>query len=111
MKFKVLRGRHTEGGVMYQAGEVVDSSSDLNKHNSPGSRKFEQLSGEVADAPSASLPESSEDDEDPEEGSDELDGMTVAQLKTFAAEEEIDLSGVSRKSDILSAIRATLQGG
>lgn len=35
-----------------------------------------------------------------------LDDMTVAQLKDFAAKEEIDLEGVALKADILSTIRS-----
>jgi len=110
MKFKVLRGQHSEGGETYRAGDVVDSASDLNRHNSPGAKKFEQLEGGVADVPSASPPATpAVEDEDSGEESDDLDDMTVVQLKTFAEEEEIDLAGVSRKDEILSTVRAALE--
>lgn len=38
--FKVLRGIHCEGGMVYKKGDVVDSKSDLEKLNRPNSRKF-----------------------------------------------------------------------
>ena len=39
-------------------------------------------------------------------GDDDLDGMTRAQLIEYAEEHEIDLGKLSKKSDILAAIRA-----
>jgi hypothetical protein len=38
-------------------------------------------------------------------GTDELDGMTVADLKELAEDEEVDLGGASLKADIIAAIR------
>ena len=42
-RFRVLRGLHNESGRTYQAGEVVDSKSDLTKFNRPNSVKFERV--------------------------------------------------------------------
>lgn len=36
---------------------------------------------------------------------EELDGMTVAELKTLAAEEEIDLTGCNTKAQILAKLK------
>lgn len=35
-----------------------------------------------------------------------LEEMTVNELKEYAAEKEIDISGIDRKADILAAIKA-----
>jgi len=51
----------------------------------------------------ASPPEPSEDDEDDEES--DLEGMTVAELREYAEENDIDLDGATRKDDIIAAIR------
>ena len=40
-----------------------------------------------------------------DENTDELDGMTIDELKEYAAEAGIDLRGKSKKAEILSAIR------
>lgn len=42
-RFKVLRGKHVEDGVIYSPGQIVDSKSDLSKLNAPGAQKFEKL--------------------------------------------------------------------
>src|SRR5687767_4759818 len=49
MKFKVLRGKHSEKNadnipILYKQGDIVDSKSDLSKMNAPGMQpKFEKL--------------------------------------------------------------------
>lgn len=45
-KFRVLIGKHREGGRTYVAGEVVDSKTDLSRLNSLGSHKFEKVEEE-----------------------------------------------------------------
>jgi len=49
-RFKVLAGVHSEGGRTYETGDIVDSRSDLTKHNSPGSIKFQRLPDEPDDS-------------------------------------------------------------
>jgi hypothetical protein len=41
--FRVLQGSHSEGGKLYDPGDIVDSASDLLLLNSPGSIKFEKV--------------------------------------------------------------------
>lgn len=43
--------------------------------------------------------------EPPEETGDGLDAMLVDDLKALAARETVDLTGISRKDDIITAIR------
>ncbi len=84
-KFKVLAGHHNEGGKTYGPGDIVDSASDLNKHNKQEAIKFEQV-GEVLSP------------------QDELKQHTVAELQDLAAEEEIDLGDAVKKLEIIEAI-------
>lgn len=106
-KFRVLRGIHSEGGVTYEAGGIVDSSTNLLRMNSPGSVKFVKVGQEPVLA-SASEPLQSPDQLIPTAG-DSLDAMTVAELREFAREEGIDLEGANRKDQIIEAIRAATQ--
>ena len=43
--------------------------------------------------------------EDTQDVENELDNMTVAELKEYAEEAGIDLKGLTRRADIISAIR------
>ena len=83
-RFKVLFGSHNEGGRTYKQGEVVDSKSDLNRMNSPGSTKFEALSSKRGT---------------------ELEDLDDDQLKQLALEREIELSEDATREEILIAIR------
>lgn len=49
-------------------------------------------------------------DEDTEDGNagDELSGMTVDELKEYAAEAGVDLTGKTKKADIIAAIREAM---
>lgn len=43
-----------------------------------------------------------------DEHTEELAGMTVEELKEYASEAGIDLKGISKKADIISAIREVM---
>jgi hypothetical protein len=108
-KFRVLHGIHAEGGQVYRAGEVVDSATDLNRMNTPGSSKFEELVGGGVAVVEAATPSSSSLDDDSDGAvNDELDTMTVSQLREFAAQEEISLESSKKKADIVAAIRSAI---
>lgn len=47
-----------------------------------------------------------DDDDDIDDGSDDLAGMTAASLRELAAKESIDLGDAKRKPDMLALIRA-----
>lgn len=42
----------------------------------------------------------------PDEGVKDLDRMKIDELKAYASEKDIDITGLEKKSDILSAIKA-----
>ena len=46
-----------------------------------------------------------------DENEKDIDKMTVNELKAYAAEKEIDISGIEKKADILSAIKAAEENG
>lgn len=110
MKFKVLRGSHTEGGRRYSKGDIVDSASDLSKYNSPGATKFAKVaeaepavSATVSVVPPLAEPVSLEADGE-SYTRDELAGFSVAELREIAEDLEVDLGNVSKKADIISTI-------
>ena len=41
-RFKLLAGRHNEGGKVYKQGDVIETDNDLSKLNN-GGQKFERL--------------------------------------------------------------------
>lgn len=54
-KYRVARGKHVEGGVMYNRGDILDSRSDLNRHNHAGAIKFELLPDDTPVTPKDQL--------------------------------------------------------
>jgi hypothetical protein len=93
--FKLIAGMHDQGdGRVYKRGDVITSEKELDRIH--GANRFLRL----ADSSVPVLPSAPSQEVD-----DEFSGMTVAELKKFAEEEEIDLEGATRKEEILSAIR------
>ena len=106
-KFKVLRGLHSEGGCTYQPGDVVDSASDLSRHNRPGSRKFEKVEGDVPSSIEAVQVAAEKGFNSSEEPAVvPLEHLTLKQLKDLASEWEIDLGSSIKKDEIISTLRA-----
>jgi hypothetical protein len=121
--FKILRGTHDESipeqrdkdgnvthpGVKrtFRAGDVFESEYDLLKLNAPGCQKFALLSGQV---PVQTLPqEPAQPAATPAVTTKEgirstLEGMSVKELRDMAAAEEIDVTGLSRKEDLINAL-------
>ena len=94
MKFQVLRGVHSHGGQIYRKGDVVESDVDLTKHNTPGSPRFAPIGdGGVAVV------------DEPVGSDDGLDEMNVRELREYAEEGGIDLSGTKSKDAIIERIR------
>lgn len=102
--FRIRRGAAVVDGKMYSAVNIKDGNpdliytdNDLSKHNTPGvAKKFT----------SADDFEPTEEIQDDDDGLDEL---TVDELKTHAKEEEIDLSGLTKKDEIIAKIRQVLE--
>lgn len=118
-KWKVLTGSHVVGETAYGAhlptGTVFECEQDLSRHNIPGQpARFLLLStSEDVEAP-AVAPNTPAPTEPPSDGNkdqskdDGLDGMSVAELKTFAGDAKIDVAGLTRKDDLIKAIRAAI---
>lgn len=118
----------------YNKGDLIETEVDLTKFNGPPpmqpkfaraddygapgmeaysqpptARELEKLRQDRVKGTSETLDEPEVDATDSEDAEDGLDDYTVAQLKEYAANEEIDLEGATRKEDILRAIREELQ--
>lgn len=131
MKFKVLRGKHSEKNaenipILYKQGDIVDSKSDLSKLNAPGMQpKFEKVEDSGVKAkggtamptlnPSAPMPATSTSPSTTPQVSNaapaniheyhaHLDKMTVKELQDHAAEEEVDVKSAGNDKNKLLAI-------
>lgn len=79
----------------FYPGDIVASDKDLRVHNQGGTRRFEFLGDEP-------IPN------DPSELSgidNDLDAMTVVELKAMAEGLELDMTSLNKKADIIDAIR------
>lgn len=120
--WRVLHGIHTESydesgsAIIVKAGEVIHSRYDLDKHNSPGAKKFEKLPGltkEQIERLNGNEHEPRKAESSSQESNGKtvlqtgtLDEMTVDELKKFAHEEGIDIRGLVKKQDIIDAINS-----
>lgn len=107
-------GKPERASRVYNQGDVVPSETDLVKKL--GASKFqlidsgkksrkEQALAEQGAKNRARSEQGTEDDSRAEEVTDTFDDMTVAELKDYAAENEIDLEGAHLKADIVKKIR------
>jgi len=101
--FKLLRGSHAHGGKKYRCqgkNNIIHTNIELDKRfNSRGSTKFLRLSDEI--------PEEYESPE--EEPQDDYELMSVEELREVADAEEVDLTGITAKSEIITAIKAVTE--
>lgn len=124
-KYELLVGQHEQGGVVYdvRSNKFIETEHDLVAAFGP--LKFRKVEGWVppqekapvpghvahsapaADPPEDNEPEQTEenDEETGEEAGDELGKLTVAELRKFADDNEIDLTGCTKKDEILNTIR------
>lgn len=90
-KFRLTTGIHSEGGRTYKPGDIIDSMSNLAKHNIRGDMpRFVLVEGNPVSRPLG----------DPT-SVDFLEGMTIQELRQYAAEEEIDLQDATKKAEII----------
>jgi len=95
--FKILGGSLDVGdGKVYQKGDVVRSEQELDKQFGP--RKFQRLDGVAPEATTAVV----------EDDFSDLENMSLAELRKFAEDEEIDLEGATRKEATLAIIRKAM---
>jgi hypothetical protein len=93
-KFKLVRGRHNDGTKTYGPGDIIESSTDLSVHD-PQQLRFVPI---LENLPSVATEEKQSSAEGYEE-------MTVAELRSYADEGEIDLSGCHSKAAIIARIK------
>lgn len=104
-KFLVVRGKVSHGGVVRRAGDIIVCSVDLaTMHNLSGVERFKDLG--IADDEDVKNEKIVQDSENKEglTQKQELQIMTIEELKTIAENNEIDLKGITLKSDIIEAI-------
>ncbi len=115
-RFRVLRGIHAQrdgpknakgrqGVTTYLAattadgapvGDIVESDTDLTKHNKAGRPKF------------ARIPEVEPIGDVLGPANDDLSTMTVSDLRAHAEEHQIDLGEATLKADIVEMIRSEM---
>lgn len=99
-RFKVLHGVHSEGDKTYMPGDVVNSRSNLSRHNIPhGIQRFQLLSDTEAKADVDSSLDSS------------LHSLTVPALREKAEEKGIELGSVYMPKPKLIALIEEHAGG
>lgn len=110
----------------YKTGDIIHTDTDMSQFNGgPGmTPKFERLHNAeprrvsspapVPHVPVAAVETTPEEEQTESDESDELppsdtyDSMTVAELKAHAKAEEINIQGLSKKEDIIAAIRQSV---
>jgi hypothetical protein len=101
--------------ILGRRGEVIEESVDLcKKFNVPGyPPKYEQVPDDTPITcvqyleAVASIPKTPQT-VSTKPTTDDFDAMDVSQLRQWAANEEVDLGRLSKKEDILKAIRSHL---
>ena len=84
--------------------EITGIPYNMPEEPEEGEESTEEDSGDSAEGESSGELES--DETAAESAGDSLENMTVAELKEYAAARGISLSGLTRKADIIAAIRA-----
>lgn len=133
-RYRLMAGLHVEGSNIklgpdgqpekprktYRSGDIIETTTDLCRLNGPGpmTPKF-LLVGSAEDTRAQEEKESQEllKDEVTEEEEfsavdddsiDTLSAMNLRELRQFAESEEIDLEGLTKKVEIVKAIRETM---
>ena len=115
-RFQLMRGIHSEGGKTYyprgsyldkdgvrqlegvEGQDIIDSASDLSKHNSLGIERYKRL----PDLPVAKA--KAEETQD-----DGLDDLTIKELRDLAKTNDIDLGTSIKHAEIVQTIRGEMQ--
>lgn len=116
-RFRIKAGKHHAKGpdgnyIKYgkdqPGGTIIETELDLVEMFGP--LKFERIADVKASTPDESLLDSSSSSSQEEgEGQvDELETMTVNELRFYAEESEVDLTGAHLKSEIIERIKAAM---
>lgn len=92
-KFKLVRGRHSDGTKTYNPGDIIESPTDLSAHD-PQQLRF------VPILEKTNVVETKNETTD-----DGFKEMTVVELRSYAEEGDIDLSGCHSKAAIIARIK------
>lgn len=123
-KFQLLRGRHCEGDpeipggqMVYEPGDIFESKSDLRLIDRAGD-KFKpigeideeahkaNLGGGPVEAYESRTEEAAEEMNATDEEDEAIAQMNLRQLREYADDEDIDLTGTRNKTEVLQKIRA-----
>lgn len=118
-KWLVVSGSHRQNHKSFKKGSQFITDADMTKYNTLTYAPKYKLLGEATEAEilqfqaekgfsGDSAPEHIEEEETEVSSippNDSLEAMTVAELKTLAEDEEIDLEGATKRNDILQRIR------
>lgn len=133
-RFEVVQGKATEGGMLYEKGEIIETKNDLAKMF--GKNKFREIGGKNAtnvtdgtpiqkrrhleDSPQEAATQDrmnegeGDDDNDPElsaPSDDGLEEMTKAELVDLAKDESIEVHASATKKEIVGKIRSSREQG
>jgi len=98
--FRLLRGKHINGGKTYKKGDLIHTTADLARFNcGPGSMRYQEINPveEVAPAQSETPAPS------PQEENSNTD-YTLEELRIIADDEEVDITGLTTKEEIVKAM-------
>lgn len=106
-RFRLMQGRHNDGDKTYVANtkdSLIDTTKDLAAIF--GADKFQEVGLDATPiiASAAATPK-----QNLEELEKSLSVMSVAELNTFAAEEEIDLTDCDNKAEMILTICQAVQ--
>lgn len=116
-KWLVVSGSHRQNHKSFKKGSQFITDADMSKYNTLTYAPKYKLIGEATEEEilqfqaekgfnGESKSEPIEESETPSiPPNDSLEAMTVAELKTLAEDEEIDLDGATKRNDILQRIR------
>lgn len=97
--------------ITYNGRVVVNNDEltvDVKTADSLAERNLVTVIGEVIVTDEQTDDTDNMGDNNVDNTADELDGMTVDELKEYASEAGVDLKGISRKADIVAAIRKAI---
>jgi len=105
--FKVLQGSHWENKQMYRKNDIIVTNVELDVIHKSSPPRFKRLTSQELLAHMARIGSDQQSDSSPVDVNS-LEKMSIEELKSHAADEEIDLKGVklTDKKAIIAAILA-----
>lgn len=115
--YRVLRGSHYEQGKKFKQGDILNSLSNLERMNSPGAIKFQKMPegtplkggepvGSFNTANEQPSVQASTNVVTPD--TEELESMSVAELKQMAYDYELDFKSSVTKAELVNLLSEAL---